>query len=44
MALELLKRVTEAFDLRGKPCPDEMAKFIIVVLRIMFAGGAVVSG
>ena len=44
MALELLKRVTEAFDLRSKPCSDEMAKFIIVVFRIMFAGGAVVLG
>jgi hypothetical protein len=43
-ALEPLKRVTEPFDLRAKPCLDEMAKFIIIVLRIMFAGGAVVLG
>ncbi len=43
-ALWLLKRVTEAFDLRSKPRPYEMAKFFIIVFRIMFAAGAVVLG
>ena len=37
-----LKRVTKAFDLRGKPPPYQIAKLAVVVFRIMPAVGAVI--